>query len=243
MLNKTEVEEIIKEGMNARYQGKYSEALDKFDMVIKNLAESDEEWAKLKIGEAMHQLGVTLQNMGKYYKAALSCLWCTIVYRQVIRDSIGLAYSYFQIPMCRLASGEKVEYIMPDFHKAGEAIIIGISLAKRKDDYKVLGDLSHNLAYISQIEGNRYSVAIGLYSEALIFRRRVKDKKGEGLTLARLAECFLESGDFQPAIAKDYAKNALRVFQEINDVKRTEQVGKILEKIRQEEKRITGQNK
>lgn len=241
MLNKSETKEIMDGALKKRYQDEYPDALDLYDIVIRNLAESDEEWARLTIGDAMHQLGATLQNMGKDYKAALSCLWCAIAYRQAIRDSIGLAYSYFQVPMCRLASGEKLEAVMPDFQKASKAIIIAISLAKRKDDYKVLGDLHHNLAYISQIEGNRYSAAIGIYSEALIYRRKAEDKRGEGLTLARLAECFLESGDFQPAIAKDYAKNALQIFQKIGDVNRIKQVDKTLEKIRQEEKRITGQ--
>lgn len=228
MLGKVRAEEIIKEAMNDRYQGRYSEAMDKFDLVIRELVASDEQWAKLTIGEAMHQIGVALQNVGKDYKAALSCLWCAIAYRQAIRDSIGIAYSYFQIPVCRLASGEKIENVMSDLQRAREAILVAISLAARKDDFRVLGDMNHNLAYISQLQED-YKSAMALYAKALDFREKANDRRGAGLTYARLSECYLKIGEKDGARLN--AQEALDIFQEIGDLNRIKQVQKTLAEI------------
>ncbi len=231
-MKRHEAEKLIKDGMNDRYQGKYPEALDKFDLVIKAFSATDDKDRKLLIGEAMHQLGVTLQNMGKDYKAALSCLWCTIAYRQAIRDP-NLVYSYFQIPMCRLASGEKVKDVMPDFMVAQRAITMTISLAARKDDFKVLGDMWHNTGYICQIQEN-YRDALAAYNYALSDRIMTKDKRGAGLTYARMSECWKKLGETKNA--KLNAKKALEIFQEIGDVNRIKQVEKTLQEIEQEEK-------
>lgn len=236
-MRKEAAEKMIKDGMNDRYQGKYPEALDEFDFVIKKLSASDDEWAKLIIGDAMHQLGVTLQNMGKDYKAALSCLWCTIAYRQSIGDQLGLAYTYFQIPMCRLASGEKVEDVMPAFEIANKAMVIAISLAARIDDFKTLGDMWHNTAYICQLQGN-YSDAITSYGKALRHRATVKDKRGVGLTKLRLAECYLTTGDEDNRnFAKLNIEKALKFFQELGDISRIKQAEKMLKEIEQIEQK------
>ena len=227
-MRRFEAEKLIKDGMNDRYQRKYPEALDKFDLAIRGLAASDEEWARLLIGEAMHQLGVTLQNIGKDFKAALSCLWSAIAYRQLLRDSIGLGYTYFQIPMCRLASGKKVEDVMPDFIVAENVMITAISLAARKDDFKVLGDMWHNAGYISQIQES-YEDAYAAYDKALMYRRKSEDERGRGLTLARMAECSLDLENI--SLAKLEASEALKIFRKISDVNRIAQAEKVLEKI------------
>ncbi len=232
-MKRREAEKIIKDGMDDRYHGRYPEALDKFDLVIKELAASDDKDAKLIIGEAMHQIGVTLQNIGKDYKAALSCLWCAIAYRQAIHDP-NVAYSYFQIPMCRLASGEKVEDVMPDFMKAEKAIVVAISLATRIDNFKILGDMWHNTAYICQMQQN-YQDALAAYGKALAYRRKSEDKRGAGLTLARLAECYLKLKDKEGA--KLQAEEALKIFQEIGDVNRIKQAERTLQEIEQEEQK------
>lgn len=235
-MRRHEAEKLIKDGMDDRYQGKYSEALDKFDSAIKGLAASDEEWARLIIGEAMHQLGVTLQNIGKDFKAALSCLWSTIAYRQLLRDSTGLGYTYFQIPMCRLASGEKIKDVMPDFMVAQHVMIATISLAAQKDDFKVLGDMWHNAGYISQIQES-FEDAYAAYDKALMYRRKSEDERGRGLTLARLAECSL--GLDRISMAKLEAHEALKIFRKIGDVKRITQAEKVLEKINDVDKERT----
>lgn len=231
VLKKQEALEIKEKGMIERYRGNHQEALNGFDTLIMELAESDEKWAKLMIGEAMHQLGVTLQNIGKDYKAALSCIWCAIAYRQAIRDSFGLAYSYFQIPMCRLASGEKFADVMPDIIKARRAIVIAISLARRKDNFKVLGDMYHNLAYIYQVEEDCNN-ALVTYGEALDYRRISQDERGTGLTLVRLAECYQKIGNGK--CAKSSAEEALKIFQKIGDMSRVYQVKKIMREIDQD---------
>ncbi len=231
-MEQKEIENLMKEAMNDRYQGKYPEALDKLDAVIKELAESDEEWAKLKIGEAMHQLGVTLQNAGKDYKAALFCLWRAIAYRKAIHDNIGLAYSCFQIPMCKLARGDRKEDVLPDFQNAKLRIQIAVSLLEGTKEVKTLGDMYQNLAYISQLKRN-YREAVLLYARALAFRKKAGDLRGEGLTHARLAECNIELINLP--FARSGAEESLKIFREIGDIARIKQVEKTLREIEEQE--------
>ncbi len=225
MTEKEEIENLMKEAMNDRYQGKYPEAMDKFDAVIKKLAESDEKWAKLKIGEGQHQLGVTLQNKGKDYKAALSCLWCAIAYRKAIYDNVGLAYSYFQVPMCKLARGDKKEDVLPDFRSAKLYIQTAISLLENTKEAKILGDMYQNLAYIHQQLGEIRS-AIAIYNRALACRERSGDERGKGLTLARMAEI-----EKDPQKAEEYLDEAEKIFEKIKDTNRLKQVKETREKI------------
>lgn len=223
MLTEKDAEIIIRRGMKKRYQGEYPEALDLFDLVIQGLAESESEGAKMKIGEAMHQLGVTLQNMGKDYKAALSCLWSAFAYRMAIGDIVGKAHTIFQIAMCRQAQGAKKEDVLLDFQRAKPYIMAVIK--ENIFTAEIMGNMWQNLAYIYQQEGCNMT-ALATYEEALVYRHKAGDVRGEGLTLARMAEI---EEDAQKA--EEYLNKAYKIFDSIGDVNRLKQVRETREKI------------
>lgn len=224
--------EIMANAMSERYHGNYGGSLIRLRELTNSLSPFGvigDEWAKLLLGEVMHQFGVTYQNM-KDWPTAFDYLSIAACYRSSIGDLIGRAYTFFQIPMCRLARGDKVEDVMPDFERAEEAINMAIPGAVEADDYKTLGNMYQNLAYTSQ-QKRDLRQAINLYHETLGYRKIVKDRRGEGLTLARMAECYKELGGMSISDAKIHAKGALEIFQEIGDVNRIKQVEKVLREI------------
>ena len=107
MVEKEVVEEMIREAMNGRYQGKYEKALEKYGMILDSLIDIEDprkKWISEKTGEVMHQIGVTYQNMGKFTVALLQ-LKQAKYFRRYNNDIIGYAFTCFQIAMCRLARG------------------------------------------------------------------------------------------------------------------------------------------
>lgn len=235
MATREEFDNLIKEALSNRYQGRYEEAVNGFKITLLLLGllfvekKEDETWIFTKVGEVMHHIGVTYQNWRKFPEALIQ-LQETIVIRQLIGDTVGTAYTFFQIPMCRLAQGDKKEDVLPDFQRAEEAIKKAIPELKKSDDIKALGDMNQNLAYIAQQKGE-IRQAIDLYSQALVHRERAKDKRGEGLTFARLGECYFEVGDI--GTAKSVSDCAMEIFKEIGDVNRIKQVEAILAKIQE----------
>lgn len=233
------IEEKYNEALNDRYQGRYEIALKKFwtvkRLIKKVPVDRETKWAAIKLGEVIHQVGVTHQN-NKNFQVALARLKRALAWRKFIGDITGIAYTAFQIPMCRLARGDNKEDVMPDFEKVESLIQKAMwpGAHKKKPDKRIMGDMWQNLAYISQQKGD-IKDAIRKYNSAGTMRRLTHDKRGEGLTFARLAECYFELDDMNNA--KHFARKALIIFQEIPDVNRIKQVEAILEKIKEKEKR------
>jgi len=242
MATKEEFERKVKEATSLRYKGEYQKSLDEFDELIKELSTIGEDWARLIIGECIHQLGATFQNMGtslegelarfRHFSAAFSYLWIAFNYRKAIDDKIGTAYTAFQIPMCRLAKGDKKEDILPDF-KMARKVIEGITqFSTMMKHPQVLGNMFQNLGYIHQQEGN-IAAAFDTYLAALGWRGIAGDHRGRGLSLARLVECCLKKEEI--GLAEKWAKEALQIFRDIGDNNRIKQVEAVLAKIQEKE--------
>ena len=233
MATREELNNLIEEALNNRYQGRYEEAINGFKTTLLLLGlffveeKEDETWIFTKVGEVMHQIGVAYQNWKKFPEALVQ-LQETLVIRELIKDTIGTAYTFFQIPMCRLAQGDKKEEVLPEFQKARRQIDKAIVELGKSDDARVWGDMYQNLAYISQQEGD-FRKAVNLYIDALQFRQKANDIRGEALTLARRGECYLETGDEEKA--RHDLKTALHIFKDIGDVNRIKQVEEVLAKI------------
>ncbi len=151
--NKITLEEIEKRKqriLDPRYKGEYETALDEIGYLIRDFMFSDNLVVRKAIGWAMHERGVTFQNIKTNWKAAMECLYDAFAYRKAIDDIVGQAYTIFQIPMCRLARGDKKEDVLPDFQRAKPYI-----LAVMKENIfttEIMGNMYQNLAYIYQQE-------------------------------------------------------------------------------------------
>ena len=189
------VGEMIREATSDRYQGKYKRALEKYGMIWDDLMDKEKPEQKLvleKAGEVMHQIGVTYQNMGEFLPALLQLKQAKCFCRDN-GDIVELAYTAFEIPMCRLAQGNPIKEVLPDFEIAKRAIEKAIPELQKRRDYKKIGDMYHNLAYILQKKG-QIKEAIDLYLTASKIRGEEGDRRGIGLTCARLAECYIDQG-------------------------------------------------
>ncbi len=236
MLSEDKAKELMNEAQSDRYQGRYKEALEKFNALIRELGYPypiRKEWARLKVGEVMHQIGVTYQNM-EDFKMALYHLRRAAIFRRVIKDEIGLANSQFQVAMCRQASGEDIKNVMFDFLEASEAIHRAIYVLREENDYKTAANMYHRLAYICQIEGD-FKEALNIYQIALLLREKDTDQRAKGLTYARQAECNLALDNI--LLAKTNAEEALKIFKAMYDIKEIAQIEKTLKEIKQKEEK------
>lgn len=148
-----------------------------------------------------------------------------------IREIIGKTEEYPDIKKIiedlsrQLASGEKIEDLAPEFAKVQEAITIAISIASKERNFKVLGDMCHNLGCVYQLQ-KLYKNAVISYSKTLPFRQKAQDKKGEAFTLLMMAECYLKLGNRESA--KSAAEKVLKISQEIDEPDIVKQLEKIL---------------
>ena len=238
------VGEMIREAMRDRYQGEYKRALEKYGIIWNDLMDKKKPEQKLvleKAGEVLHQIGVTYQNMGEFLPALLQ-LKQAKCFRRDNGDIVGLAYTAFQIPMCRLARGDSIEDVLPDFEIAKRAIEKAFPELQKRRDYKKIGDMYQNLAFISQQKG-QIEEAIDLYLTASKIQTEEENQRGMGLTCARLAECYIKQGiDAKERgyiikareifdTARQNANWALDIFKLIPDKNRIEQVNKTLDEI------------
>ena len=229
MKRKEIVEEMIRQAIEGDY---YIGALDTLGKTLDFLMDNEkpkEEWVLEKTGEVMHQIGVTYQNMGEFLPALLQ-LKQAKCFRMDNNDIVGYAFTCSQIAMCRLARGDPVEDVLPDFETAKEAIEKAIPELQKREDYKKVGDMGRDLAYIAQRKGE-ITEAIDLYWTAFRIYDEQGDKRGKALTYARLAQCYAlegENAQKEEEIANDaesfyearkYAYYALEIFEAIPDKK------------------------
>ncbi|MDP3057569.1 MAG: tetratricopeptide repeat protein [bacterium] len=233
ILTKKELKERKKKILDIRYKGEFDTVLDEIGSFIKDLMFSDDPVARRTIGWAMHERGVVFQNKGMNWEAGMECLQDAFAYRKAIDDPIGQAYTIFQIPMFRLAYKEKTEDVHPDFQRAKPYVLQAISMLESKhlmmvataEEKEDLGNMYQNLAYIYQQEGDDQQAMLA-YKKALDFRKKIGDRRGTGITLARMAEI---EEDFQKA--ERYLNKAYQIFDSIGDISRLKQVRETREKI------------
>lgn len=218
---------MLAEAVKAKYHNKLGEALILITKLAEALFEIEEKWADYLYADMLHQRGVILQ-MDKNWAGAYEELLDAARMRKRIGDYVGLAYSMFQIAMLKMEQTGNETEATPSFMKARPYIEFAIRVAEERRDIKTLGDLKHNIAFIDQV-CKAYENAIIEYQEALAFRIKAKDKRGEALTKARLAECYFALDDIENSV--DLANDALRYFIETDDKKRIEQVRKAKEMI------------
>ena len=178
------------------------------------------------IGELMHHLG-TVEQGAKNFEDALKYLRAAVWIRTDAGDTLGAAYSAFQIPMCLRVSGIPDDLLLEDFRAARDAIYVVIDGPHAISD-EHMGNMLQNLAFCLQVERD-FVEAIKRYSEVLAYRDKANDRRGAAMTLARKAECQIEIGQIDNA--HDNSMAALKIFQEIGDVNRIKQVEETLQKI------------
>lgn len=219
---KGKAKDIMSQAMMAKYQNKLGEALLLLGILAEMLQEIEEDWADLLYAEMIHQRGVVLE-MDKNWAGAYENLLDAAHMRKRLKDYVGLAYTMFQIGMLKLEQTGNDEAAMPSFLKARPYVRRAIDIAEEIGDKKALGNMKHNDAFIDQTM-KVYQNAITGYCNALTSRIEAGDKRGEALTKARMAECYLAIDDIYNSGL--LANAALQHFRETNDIKRIEQVWK-----------------
>lgn len=209
-------------------------ALAEIENLIEDLMFRTDIYARLTIGWLLHERGVAYQSLRENWEDAREWLSAAFAYRSMF-DSVGAAYTIFQIAMLEEAfPGDKKDkdiflYFLrakPYIVQIKDILSSKVTLGKATDEEKLdLGNMLHNLAYIFQKEGDKKK-AMRTYQAAFECRRQFGDKRGEALTLARMAEV---EDNFQKA--NEYLDQAEKIFQEIGDVNRLKQIKKTREEI------------
>lgn len=225
----------IKEALDQRNIGNYARAEEILSRAIR------EAGGLTLIGELYHHLGTNAQGAGNF-EEALRYLRMAFQIRNDAGDILGLAYTAFQIPMCKELSGVPRETLIPDFQKARNAIYAALEIFP---DLSVehQGNMRQNLAFCLQVE-QKFEQALEEYKKVLEFRENAEgdkpenERRGTAMTRARIAECLLELGLFKET--KEQAQKALLVFEHLEDVNRIKQVQTTLRRL-EEKATIQGQ--
>lgn len=220
MTAQDKVDQAIREALAERNKGNYERA----DEILMAIITETKDPAQL--GSLWHTQGTVMQGW-KSFPTALICFDVALTFRQKAQDALGVAYTMFQIPMCRRASGIPDDHLIDDFRAARDAIYVVVDGPHAISD-EHMGNMLQNLAFCLQIERD-FVDAIKRYNEVLAYRYKANDRRGAAMTLARKAECQIEIGQIDNA--RDNSLAALRIFQDLNDVNRIKQVEETLQKI------------
>lgn len=207
--------------LDLRNRGQYDAAISAIDEAIQKAG------GGTLLGRLLHDRGTTLQG-AKHFTEALDYLRAAYILRQAAGDTVGAAYSAFQIPMCRSVAGDPQEALRVEFRNTAD--ILARTLREKGDTLEVLheGNLRQNLAYCLQFDGN-YADAFTQYQAVLVLRQQASDDRGYAMTQSRMAECLLAEGRLDEA--EKTAQAALRFFEEIRDQNRIQQVHATLQRI------------
>jgi tetratricopeptide (TPR) repeat protein len=231
-IGQKEIEEKKKEILDLKRKKKTDEALFMVSGLIEDLKYQTDMVSRLAIGWLLHQTGNIFEKTVYGWEESKAWYNAAFVYRCTF-DPIGTAYTIFQLAMLEETFNKNGEDVLPYFLKAKPyvekamdilqgKVLRGNASSKDKEDY---GNMLHNLAYILQRKGDIKKAKIN-YQIALDCRHITGDKRGEGLTLARLAEI---EGDIE--VAEKYLDDAYKIFDSIGDVDRLKQVRKTREGI------------
>lgn len=209
-----------------RHEGKIGEELIELRKMLMKIFEVGDPWTDIIHDGILHEFGVAHQNLGDYPQA-LDYLWSAAILRK--KYPVDLFYTLHQIVMCKLARGDKSEDVAEDIVRARESYESAVAYAEKKYDYRDLGYMHHNYAIYFHRE-RKYDDALLYYSISEGFFSKTNDSRGQALSFLRQAQCFIKTGDSPEAEeCLDFAK---RVFSEIGDKKRLEEVKRTREEIK-----------
>lgn len=198
------------------------------------------------LGRLLHELGTNAQGAGKY-EEAINYLQFALKIRTLIDDTLGVAYTSFQIPMCRLVQLERgvvssalissfEKMILVNFQDAREKIRCVLKQPELPPEQE--GNMRQNLAFCLQSEGN-FEDALKEYREVLKIRESAEahkeplERRDTALTYARIGDCLLGLGHAEEA--REAARKALEIFEHINDKNRIKQIRDLIAKIEKAE--------
>lgn len=224
---KRDAKNLLVEAIRAKRQNKLGEALILLVKLAEELFNIDKAWADLMYAEMLHHRGSVL-ILEKNWAGAYEELLDSARMRKRLKDHKGLGYTMFQIAMLKMEQTGDKEIFMPYFLNARPYLIKAMKVAEEQEDFKTGGDMKHNNAFIYQIDGE-IKTAITLYTDTIKLRELAEDMRGEALTMARLAECYLENNELDKA--EKFADPALIYFRDTDDEKRVDQVLKVKQRI------------
>jgi len=162
------------------------------------------------------QVKATIYQRQGDFSAAEKELRRALDQQEKISDIKGIAYTTFQFFILSVLRGEPNSIW---WDKATQSTVAALLLPDLAEEHR--GNFLHNLAFLSQSISDYYN-ALDTYRSALVCRQKARDKRGEALTYARMAECYLALGDFKSAI--QYAEHAKTIFEELEDFQRIDQL-------------------
>lgn len=224
---KRDAKNLLVEAIKAKRQNKLGEALILLVKLAEELFNINKAWADLMYAEMLHHRGSVLM-LEKNWAGAYEELLDSARMRRRLKDHKGLGYTMFQIAMLKMEQTGDKKIFMPYFLNARTYLIKAMKVAEEQEDFKTWGDMKHNNAFIYQID-EEIKTAITLYTDTLKLRELAEDMRGEALTMARLAECYVENNEIDKA--EEFADPALTYFRDTDDRKRVDQALKVKKQI------------
>jgi len=198
-----EIDKLIAKAREQRRREEFQGALETIEKALKITEELPEDQRREKKGEVYDMKGRILYHMGKQYEdrakieKAFEINEKAIELRASDLTIVGYAYSMWQRFIYSRALGKKV-----DVEKIRISQKRAYQVALVSGDLQRVGDFSHNLAFLLQIEAEeqidpdrkrvKFEEAIIEYRKALLFRQLAGDKRGQAMTLDQQAECCLK---------------------------------------------------
>jgi len=208
-----EIKKMINQALDLQRKGEWEKGLKLLQEAEGKTKLLPENESKPLMGQIRHTESRILQAMGKHIEADQKYREAKEIRRE---DLIQFGYTVFQIFLNKEYAGIPIKS-----YEIKETKVAIWQWADAIKNPKELGDVFQNLAYIEQKQGD-IKKAIWLYQVAEVFRGIANDKRGFGLTWARLGECYRQIGEDQKA--QEYGKKALKYFEEIGDSERIRQV-------------------
>jgi tetratricopeptide (TPR) repeat protein len=226
MMGKEEIKEIIDKAKGFSERGHNLAALQLLQEALDEAnfwSLSDKEvW--MRKGLIYHCRGIIERAMGDYEEAFVS-LQFACGFRHSANDTIGYAYSAFQLLRCKEYG--KLPITDQEIEETKKALFA--AMANSAASIADIGNMLQNLAYVEQVRGD-IEKAIFFYEMVLGARRKAKDQQAIAFVSLRLAECYKANG--QSYEARDSASFALGYFLSIDDEERIEEAKKVLREIK-----------
>ncbi|MCL5773948.1 MAG: tetratricopeptide repeat protein [Firmicutes bacterium] len=193
---------MMNEAYQLYYDGKFSEAVKKFEECFKIYEKSNN---KAGMGETLGNIGMLYYYLSDYRKSLDYSQKSLNIYTElgdkkrigIVLSNIGLAYSSFG-----------------DYQKALDYYQKALNIALETGDKNGIGVAYTNIG-VAYISLGDYLKALDYHQKALKIFEELNDKSGAGKSLNNIGLVYESLGEYQKAL--DYYQQSLKIYNEIGN--------------------------